>query len=142
MTSPDPLLPRHGQPPDGRGLRRSRRDRVLGGVCGGIARSLDVDPVLIRIAAVALALSGGFGVLVYIVAWILVPEAAADEPDLPRRPADRHTVAITAGALLIGFGALLLARHWMPWFGDQVFWPLVVVGVGVVVLVTGRRSRP
>jgi phage shock protein C len=106
-------------------LRRSRRDRVLGGVCGGIGRYLDVDPVLLRVAAVALALSGGVGVLAYVIAWVAIPEA--DE------------VAIALGAALIGLGVLLLVRQWLPWFGAEVFWPLVVVAVGVVVLLTARR---
>jgi len=141
VTSPDPTLPPPERPPVVRRLRRSRKDSVLGGVCGGIARYLDVDPVLIRIAAVALALSAGFGVLAYILAWVLIPETDEDEPDVPPRPADRHTVAIAVGAALVGLGALLLARHWMPGFGAGMFWPLVVVGVGVVVLVTGHRGR-
>jgi len=44
-----------------RRVRRSRNDRVFGGVCGGLGRNFGVDPVLLRIAAVALALSGGLG---------------------------------------------------------------------------------
>ncbi|MFR9803926.1 PspC domain-containing protein [Pseudonocardia sp. RS010] len=144
MTRPD-FPPPSVSPPVGRGetrrLRRSRRDRVFGGVCGGVARYLDVDPVLLRIAAVALALSGGFGVLAYVVAWIVVPEADEDEPDTAPATGDRYTVAIAWGAVLIGLGALLLARQWMPWFGAEVFWPLVVVAVGIVVLVSGHRGR-
>jgi phage shock protein C len=56
-----------------RRVRRSRQDRVIGGVCGGLGRYLQIDPVLLRIAAVALALSGGLGVLAYIIAWIVIP---------------------------------------------------------------------
>lgn len=55
-------------------LRRSRNDVMLGGVCGGLADELDLDPALIRIAMVALTLfTGGAAALVYLVAWILVP---------------------------------------------------------------------
>jgi phage shock protein PspC (stress-responsive transcriptional regulator) len=62
-------------------LRRSRHDRVLGGVCAGIARSTGVDPVLVRLATVLIALvSGGTAVLAYLLAWVLLP-AAADDPD-------------------------------------------------------------
>lgn len=121
-------------------LRRSRRDRVLGGVCGGLARYLDVDPVLLRVAAIALALSGGVGVLAYLVAWVALPDADDEEPESTVPPAGRHAVAIAVGAALVGLGVLLLVRQWMPWFGAEVFWPLVVVAVGVLVLVTARRS--
>lgn len=50
-------------------LRRSRDDRVIGGVCGGLGRYLGVDPVLLRIAMVILAIAGGGGILIYLVAW-------------------------------------------------------------------------
>ncbi|MFC5995427.1 PspC domain-containing protein [Pseudonocardia hispaniensis] len=57
-------------------LRRSRTDRMLGGVCGGLAESLGVDAALIRILLVALTVLGfGAGVVLYVAAWILAPEA-------------------------------------------------------------------
>ncbi len=57
-------------------LHRSRTDRMLGGVCGGLAESLGVDAALLRIGLVVLTLLGaGIGVVLYIAAWILVPEA-------------------------------------------------------------------
>jgi phage shock protein PspC (stress-responsive transcriptional regulator) len=62
------------------GLRRSRRDRVLGGVCAGIARGIGVEPVIVRIAAVLLGLvSAGGAVVAYLVAWVLIPPVT-DEP--------------------------------------------------------------
>lgn len=54
-------------------LYRSGKDKVLGGVCGGIAEYFGVDPVLIRLIWVALILAGGSGVLLYIIAWIVIP---------------------------------------------------------------------
>jgi phage shock protein C len=121
-----------------RRLLRSRSDRVLGGVCGGLGRYLNVDPVLLRIAAVALALSGGAGVIAYIVAWIVIPEDTGEEPPGPPAPAHRHGIAVAVGAGLIALGALLVLRDVLPWFG-WVFWPVVVVGVGVLVLISARR---
>jgi phage shock protein PspC (stress-responsive transcriptional regulator) len=76
MTDQNLSAPQH------RPLRRSREDRVLGGVCAGIAQQLDVDPLVIRIAAVAVGLvSGGAAVLAYLIAWALVPHAVGE----PRR---------------------------------------------------------
>jgi phage shock protein C len=112
---------------------------MLGGVCGGIAAALGIDPVLLRIAAVALALSGGVGVLAYVIAWIVIPAPDGDEPGREMSPASRHSVAITVGACLVGLGTLLLLRSWMPGFGAQLFWPLVVAAAGVLVLVSARR---
>ncbi|MCE3550562.1 PspC domain-containing protein [Pseudonocardia sp. RS11V-5] len=56
-------------------LHRSRSDKMLAGVCGGLAESLDVDAGLIRIALVALTVLGfGFGIVLYLAAWFLAPE--------------------------------------------------------------------
>jgi phage shock protein PspC (stress-responsive transcriptional regulator) len=87
MTAPVP-------PP--RGLRRSRRDGVLGGVCAGIAHAAGIDPLLARIAVVAVTLlTGGAGVLAYLAAWVLIPRETAPQeptpqattlPDVPTRP--------------------------------------------------------
>lgn len=133
-TPPPPDLRR-----DVRRLRRSRSDRVIAGVCGGLGRYLGVDPVLLRIAAVALALSGGLGLIAYIVAWAVIPEAESDEIEPPAPPATRHSVAIAVGAGLIGLGALLLVRQWVPWFGADLFWPIVVVVIGLVLVASARR---
>jgi phage shock protein C len=56
-------------------LYRSRKDRMIAGVCGGIAEYFNIDPVIVRLIAVILLLPGGFpGLVPYIVLWILVPE--------------------------------------------------------------------
>jgi phage shock protein PspC (stress-responsive transcriptional regulator) len=55
-------------------LRRSRDERVLAGVCGGVARQLGVDANLVRLLTVVVSLMFGTGVLIYIAAWLLVPE--------------------------------------------------------------------
>jgi phage shock protein PspC (stress-responsive transcriptional regulator) len=75
MTTSEPK----GRPETG--LRRSRRDRVLGGVCAGIAHGIGVDPLIVRIVAVLMVLvSGGAVVLAYLVAWVLIPRAANEPP--------------------------------------------------------------
>ena len=56
-------------------LYRSRADRKLAGVCGGIGEYFGVDPVLIRLLWIFFTLAGGGGLLAYIIAWLVVPEA-------------------------------------------------------------------
>lgn len=124
---------------DVRRVRRSRQDRVIGGVCGGLAQYLQVDPVLLRIAAVALALSGGAGVVAYIVAWILIPEATGPEPAPSERVENRHGLAVAAGAALVAVGGLLLLNQVVPWFNAAIVWPIMVVIVGALVLISARR---
>lgn len=61
-------------------LRRSLRDKKLGGVCAGLAEYLDVDVVLTRLLVVGgTIISGGLGLLVYLAAWIIVPLERRDE---------------------------------------------------------------
>jgi len=60
-------------------LRRSTEDRMLAGVAGGLARYLDVDATLVRIAFVVLTVVGGAGVPLYLASWLLIPEDGADQ---------------------------------------------------------------
>ena len=61
-------------------LRRSRDEKVIGGVCGGIAEYFEVDPVLVRAAFVFFTLIGGAGVLLYLVLWVIMPLATPPPP--------------------------------------------------------------
>jgi len=63
------------EPVESKKLRRSRGDRMVAGVCAGLAEYFNVDPVLVRLVFVLLALAGGPGVLLYIVLWFIMPEA-------------------------------------------------------------------
>lgn len=55
-------------------LYRSRRERMIGGVCGGLAEYLDTDPTIIRLALALSVLLGGAGILAYLIMWIIIPE--------------------------------------------------------------------
>jgi phage shock protein PspC (stress-responsive transcriptional regulator) len=56
-----------------RRVYRSGKDKILGGVCGGIAEYLDVDPVIIRLLWIVGTLAWGAGLILYIIAWIIIP---------------------------------------------------------------------
>src|SRR5438132_5550995 len=66
-------------PMDRHQLTRSETNKRIAGVCGGIAEYFDVDPILVRVAFVAAALMG-FGVLLYIVLWIVLPRGTSGVP--------------------------------------------------------------
>jgi phage shock protein C len=59
--------------PEGRRLYRSGKERILGGVCGGIAEYLGIDPVIIRLLFILITLPYGFGIFLYIILWIIMP---------------------------------------------------------------------
>jgi phage shock protein C len=78
ITDPDGAAPLASTPTPSSQFRlqRSRTDRMLGGVCGGLAESLGADAALLRVLAVALTLiTGGAAALIYLAAWVLAPEA-------------------------------------------------------------------
>ena len=142
MTEPQTSFTPPSQPPPltstPRQLRRSRQDKVLAGVCGGLARYLGIDPVVIRVLMVVLIFAG-VGIVAYIVAWIVIPEATAGEPEGPADAQTRHGTAVALGAGLIGLGGLLLLRGMVPWFHSDMFWPVLVVVGGALLVVTARR---
>src|SRR5215211_9539294 len=118
--SPPPLDPPMWQPPSPPPgpparpqLRRSRTDKILGGVSGGLAEYSGIDALLWRVGFVALALAGGTGVVVYLLLWLLMPAgppaypAVPGTPDARRRPpaGPRSPVpGITIAGLLIVVG--------------------------------------
>jgi phage shock protein C len=58
-----------------RRVYRSKKNKLLAGVCGGIAEYFDIDPALVRLLLVLLVLMGFAGVILYLVAWLLIPES-------------------------------------------------------------------
>ena len=112
-------------------LHRSRRDRVVAGVCGGLGEYFGVDPTVVRLAFVAVALAGGASVLAYIVLAIVLPEATGDEP----APRAAHAPEV-AGMVLLVLGLVLLAVNvgWFGWLDWQLVWPAVLVGLGLALM--------
>ena len=116
---------------------RSRSDRVIAGVCGGVGARLGIDATIVRIAFVALALAW-VGVPLYLLAWILLPQAAAptDGTGLADAvPPARTAARQAAGMALIVVGTVLLVRHLGVALPDTVIWPALCVafGLGIVV---------
>lgn len=62
-------------------IRRSRQERLIAGVAGGVATYFNIDPLLVRLGFVVLAFFNGFGALVYAILWFLVPNEDTQAPD-------------------------------------------------------------
>ena len=113
-----------------RGLfHRSRTDRVIAGVAAGIAERLGIDPIVIRLAFIVLAFAGGFGVIVYLVSWLIAAEPVDDEVQVPSTGL-RQIVAVA----LVVSGLLLLLRAAGVWFGDAIVWSVGLAAFGSAVL--------
>ncbi|HET9556346.1 MAG TPA: PspC domain-containing protein [Actinomycetota bacterium] len=126
-------------PVDGpRVVRRSRSERVIAGVCGGVGGYLGVDPVLLRIAFIILALANGLGLIAYVVAWVAIPEERPGQPVGPALEPRRETGRLVLGGSLVVLGLVLLLDRLAPNL-DELFWPVAVVAVGVAVMLVGLR---
>lgn len=125
--------PRPGDEP--RRLYRSGRDRVIAGVCGGIAEYFRVDPVIVRVAAVALVAAGGAGVLLYLAALLLVPAEGGVAPVARGR---RERLLTFAGIGIL----ILLAGSLAPWHGG-VFGGLIgLVVIGLLIALAAGWIGP
>lgn len=135
-------------------LKRSRRDRVLGGVCGGLARYLRIEVSLVRLFFVVLTLGDGIGLILYLILWAVVPmEAEWEEATVEQSSEAEARSSVMAGvdsrprgpalqwvgAALIVLGGYHLLRNlgfeWLRWLDFNLIWPVLLIGAGVVVLV-------
>jgi phage shock protein PspC (stress-responsive transcriptional regulator) len=126
------------EPPQPRRLTRSRSDRVIGGVCGGLGRYFGIDPIIFRIAAVALIFAGGAGLLIYLAMLLLVPEDGG-EPLVPGS-SDRSR-ALTVVAIVVGSAVLAPILIGIGVFAGAVVVPLALVALAAIVtwwLVSGQ----
>jgi phage shock protein C len=129
---------------------------MIGGVAAGVATWINADPALVRIAwALLVPLTGGAALLAYVVAWVVVPEsterpdartdAAADgalntEQVEPRPIHDGRTALFIGGGLVLA-GLYFLVREYLPRVDWGFVWPLILVGVGALILVGAARRR-
>jgi phage shock protein C len=123
-------------------LRRSRDDRVIAGVCGGLGRYFGIDPVILRLVFVVLLLAGGSGILLYGVGWLAIPEERpGDELGEPAREGERHGGgAEVIGIALVVLGAFFLLREAFPdAFDSDYVWPVLLIVIGLVVLARAAK---
>jgi phage shock protein C len=138
-------------------LYRSRKNRMLGGVCGGIAEYFEIDPVIVRLLAVALFFVGGSAVLAYIIALIIIPyepfetaagagkEASATAATAPvaAPQSSGDSVPLFLGILLIVLGGVFLLHNlpifdpfygWARYYIRHFFWPSILIVFGVFLI--------
>ena len=145
-------------------LYKSRKDKVISGICGGIGEYFAVDPVLIRVIAVLLFFFGGVGVIAYIVGMIIIPaeplqadnneKKEIEKEDAPKEKESSEYKHTDTGALIIGIvfliaGFMFLMRNFnffdfhFWWIKDQIrlfFWPGILVALGVLLVLKGSKK--
>ena len=133
-----------------RRLYRSRTESVIGGVCGGVSEYLDVDPSIVRIVWAILGLvTGGIFVVLYVVMWIVVPEApgaeGASAPSAMSPPPARRrgsgSGSLVLGLILVAVGAYFLIRQYLPQIDTDLLWPIGLVLLGIVLVAASLRKE-
>lgn len=124
---------------NGKRLTRSTSDRVIGGVCGGLGRYFDLDPVFFRIGAIALSFVGGAGLLLYLAALLLMPNEGESDPVIGSGQGRNRGIAIAGVVVLLVVAFPFLLGGGLLFAGIGI--PLaILVGTGVLVwwLVSGE----
>jgi phage shock protein C len=144
-------------------LYKSRKNKVIDGVCGGIAEYLEVDPVLVRIVAVIFIFMGGSAVIAYIIGMIIIPSepstevkssgSTQDPNAIPAPPVHKesrnYTGSLVFGIIMLAFGFHFLLRniplinHYYLRFWDlgwHFFWPSVLILIGLLIILRSVRK--
>lgn len=152
-------------------LYRSRDDRMIWGVCGGIANYFGIDPTIVRIITALLAFAGGVGIPAYIILAIVVPleSSPSREPrdvirenveeikqtatqmgeemrstfarqEGEKRPMRRHSGNYVFALILVIIGVVFLLANFNPfwWFRWHYLWPLILIGIGLLIIFRRR----
>jgi phage shock protein PspC (stress-responsive transcriptional regulator) len=115
-------------------VRRDTEHGIVAGVCAGLARRLGIDPILLRVGFAAAALVGGTGLIVYALAWALVPEEGQGTTPVVRLAGRRDSWLVGTGSGLLLLSLLLLLREWGIWFSDAIVWPVLLAGAGAAMI--------
>jgi len=127
-------------------LRRSTKDRIFAGVCGGIGEYFNIDPTVVRIIWVLLSLqSFGASLLIYIICSFIIPEddGVIYDDDYDKYEKIRKNTPIFIGLALIIWGSISLANKIFPWFNIRLrnlwnYWPVLLIILGFYIIFNQR----
>lgn len=134
---------------------RSEKDKMIGGVCSGLARYFNIDVVLIRLFWLLLLFMQGSGVLAYLIAWIIIPSEDAIKSDSYTSEGEEFRVEEEngyswgssgqgnklAGMILIAVGVFSLAGMYMPVYHWRKMWPLALIIAGIIIALKGTHGE-
>jgi len=129
-------------------LKRSNKNRVFSGVCGGIGEYFNIDPTVIRIAWVLISLrSFGTSFIIYLVSSFVIPEDDGliyeDDYRSESKEKMRRNTPILIGFGLILWGAAMMANIFFPWFQIKIhhlwnFWPALLIVLGIYIILSRK----
>lgn len=130
-------------------LYRSSHNKVFAGICGGLGEYFDVDPVFVRIIAVILAFASGYGILAYIIAWVIMPKREFDPTMEVKQPENNQVKhgswnRYLPGMILVAIGTILLVHQYGYWFDWGEFWAVgfILAGLYFIFRWKGKEKDP
>ncbi len=136
---------------ENRRLSRNPMNRVIGGVCSGLAEYFGLDTALVRIAFVIAFMFASFGFWIYIILWAILPvsgqqtidngqpsESVSESESVSK--SESKVKSIFAGSFIILVGLLFLVNNFIPINWVWKLWPLILVAIGVVMIITSRKK--
>lgn len=132
-------------------LYRSKEDKVIAGVCGGVGEHFNIDPVWVRLVAILLLLADGIGLILYIIAWVLIPENPQQKKgkknefekqlknfeSVAKRKNNKQGMTII-GIILVAAGIFEIARRYISWIDFSLLWPALIIAAGLYLLKRGK----
>ncbi|MCQ2307537.1 MAG: PspC domain-containing protein [Bacteroidales bacterium] len=133
-------------------FERSATNKVIGGVCAGLADYLNMDVTLVRVLFVVAALCGSFGFWLYVILWIVAPSRKVigfnsqnDEPVEINVVEDEkkgfQKGAVVTAIILIGIGLLALIDNFMPIDWIWKLWPVILIALGIVIIMNTQKKQ-
>jgi len=133
----------------GKRIYRSQSDKVIGGVCGGLAEYVNIDALIVRIIWAVAFFVGGVGFVAYIACWIIIPENPSGAKDAEKYKGKSNNSTLLWGFVLIFIGACFLLReftwfdfhpfHW-TWHRFDLLLPVALILMGVIYLFKMSKS--
>jgi phage shock protein PspC (stress-responsive transcriptional regulator) len=142
MTETTETIPNVAAEP--RRLFRARDGRWLGGVSTGLGRYFDLNPMIYRIGFIALALAGGTGILLYVAAWLVMPDEGVEDSIAAQAIKKRRERPwLLVGVGLLGFAAIVGLSSARVWPSPGNLWVAAAIGGAAIVWwQVGRNGAP
>lgn len=127
---------------------RDSKNKVLGGVCSGLANYFNLDVALLRVLFVVALLFASFGFWLYIILWVVIPvDGQQTETELRSEPvsevvpaAATKSTSLIAGIAVMLIGVIFLINNFIPISWVWKLWPLILVAIGVVMIVNASKK--
>ncbi|MBE6335616.1 MAG: PspC domain-containing protein [Lentimicrobiaceae bacterium] len=141
-------------------LERNPMNKVIGGVCSGLAEYFNLDVALVRVLFVIALLFASFGFWLYVILWIVIPERKISfdfnntqqsedqnqqyedqSSDVTAEDNKQKTTTVFAGVFVVLIGVIFLINNFIPISWVWKLWPLVLVSIGVIMIVNASKKN-